>query len=32
MQDNSTNDVMELLIRYMDGELDATEKTATEKT
>lgn len=31
MQDNSTNDVMELLISYMDGELDATEKAATEK-
>jgi len=31
MQDNSTNDAMELLISYMDGELDATEKAATEK-
>ncbi|CAN5816371.1 hypothetical protein BH10BAC2_BH10BAC2_26610 [soil metagenome] len=31
MQDNSTNNAMELLIKYMDGELDATEKAATEK-
>lgn len=31
MQDNSTNDAMELLISYMDGELDATEKAAAEK-
>lgn len=31
MQDNSTNDVMELLISYIDGELDATEKAAAEK-
>lgn len=31
MQDNSTNNVMELLIKYIDDELDATEKAATEK-
>lgn len=31
MQDNSTYDEMELLIRYMDGEADAQEKAATEK-
>ncbi len=30
MQDNSTNDIMETLIRYMDGELNAIEQTATE--
>ncbi|CAN5152411.1 hypothetical protein BH11BAC6_BH11BAC6_02280 [soil metagenome] len=31
MQDNSTNDDMELLIRYMDGELNPKEAATTEK-
>ena len=31
MQDNSTYDEMELLIRYMDGELTEEERTTTEK-
>ena len=31
MQDNFTYDEMELLIRYMDGELTDDERTATEK-
>jgi tellurite resistance protein len=31
MQDNSTNDAMELLISYMDGELSPAETAATEK-
>ena len=31
MQDNSTNDIMETLIRYMDGEMSTAEQEATEK-
>ena len=31
MQDNSTDDIAEMLIRYMDGELNATEREAAEK-
>jgi len=31
MQDNSTYDEMELLIRYMDGELTEEERTSTER-
>jgi len=31
MQDNSTNDMIERLILYMDGELTATEKQITEE-
>lgn len=31
MPDNSTYDEMDLLIRYMDGEVDAEEKAATER-
>ena len=30
MQDNSTNDIIEMLTRYMDGELTAEEKHTTE--
>lgn len=31
MQDNSTDDMAEMLIRYMDGELNAAEREAAEK-
>lgn len=31
MQDNSTNDIIEILTRYMDGELSAEEKNNIEK-
>jgi tetratricopeptide (TPR) repeat protein len=31
MQDNSTNDVAEMLVRYMDGEMNEAERAATEK-
>ena len=31
MQDDSTNDITEMLIKLMDGELSASEKQAVEK-
>jgi tetratricopeptide (TPR) repeat protein len=31
MQDNSTNDIAEMLIRYMDGDMSAAERAVTEK-